>query len=111
MRAGRFSCVQFGRTLLSSSVQQVAIAAEQQGSLQADSHRGSLEVLPGTGADAPAHQRVTFDPLLTRARLSGVPEANIKSSWGEAENILKTLWPGRIWLCFGIIDAGASKTD
>lgn len=61
-------------------VEQVVITEKQQGSLQADSHHCSVEVLPGTGADAPAHQRVTSDPPLTQARLSGVPEANIKAA-------------------------------
>lgn len=50
-----------------SFVQQVVITVKQQESFQGNSHHGSLEGRPGTGADAPTLQRVTFDPLLTQA--------------------------------------------
>lgn len=97
-----------------SFVQQVVIAGKQQESFQGNHHHGSQEGHPGTAADALALQRVPYDPLLTRTRVSRVLKAystvRHESSRGvDTTNMLNMLRLGRIWLCFGILDAEMSK--
>lgn len=52
--------------LPSSFVHQVVKPMKQQASIQGYNQRGRLEECWGTGADVPALQRMTSDPLLTR---------------------------------------------